>query len=271
MTVSRMLSKEEFKQMMSYKPHATNQKEQQSMKLKLLKVVEEVYGDSYYRLKKETRQAIDMMCWLSSERGFFFAKDDYLADRHDISDRTIRNVAKKLREHGVLFTVYRRSTKQNGRSAPVHLFVDHPYFSYWEELLNLSDFQADFQTENAGIPCGSKSEESKKVPTYNKYIRKEEPVLDESFTPSHIPKSFILAVKPFFGQAKEIYKLWGKAMLAYRITRLGTPLEELTELVIQAFKESIFSHKHRHIKGSFNAYFFGTLRNMMTIEKRNHG
>ncbi|UAT33095.1 transcriptional regulator (plasmid) [Bacillus badius] len=276
MTVSRMLSNEEFKQMMSYKPYANNHKEQQSMKLKLLKVVEEVYGDSYYRLKKETRQAIDMMCWLSSERGFFFAKDDYLADRHDISDRTIRNVAKKLREHGVLFSVYRRSTKQNGRSAPVHLFVDHPYFSYWEELLNLSDFQADFQTENAETPCGSKDEEAKKVPTYslplkksfNKYIRKEEPVLDESFTPSHIPKSFILAVKPFFGQAKEIYKLWGKAMLAYRITRLNTPLEELTELVVQAFKESIFSHKHSRIKGSFNAYFFGTLRNMMTVEKR---
>ncbi|MFL0366246.1 transcriptional regulator, partial [Pseudobacillus sp. 179-B 2D1 NHS] len=73
------------------------------------------------------------------------------------------------------------------------------------------------------------------------------------------------------GQAKEIYKLWGKAMLAYRITRLDTPLEELTEVVVQAFKESIFSHKHRCIKGSFHAYFFGTLRNMMTIEKRNHG
>ncbi|OVE45702.1 hypothetical protein B1A98_20045, partial [Bacillus badius] len=92
--------------------------------------------------------------------------------------------------------------------------------------------------------------------------------LDDSFTPSHIPKNFVLTVKPFFGQAKEIYKLWGKAMLAYRITRLNEPLEELTPLVVQAFKESIFAHKHKRIKGSFNAYFFGTLRNMMTIEKR---
>jgi hypothetical protein len=271
-----MISSEEFKQMMSYKPYANNQKEQQSMKLKLLKVVEDVYGDAYYRLKKETRSGIDMACWFAAERGFFFAKDKYFADRYGVTDRTMRNVMKKLRDHGVIFTVYRRSTKQNGRSAPVHLFVDHPYFSYWEELLNLSDFQADFQTENAGTPCGSKAEEVKKIPTYssplkksfNKYIRKEEAVLDESFTPSHIPKSFILAVKPFFGQAKEIYQLWGKAMLAYRITRLNTPLEELTPLVVQAFKESIFSHKHKRIKGSFNAYFFGTLRNMMTIEKR---
>ncbi|MEK4031422.1 hypothetical protein MKZ02_23590 [Pseudobacillus sp. FSL P4-0506] len=77
--------------------------------------------------------------------------------------------------------------------------------------------------------------------------------------PSHIPKRFILAVKPFFGQAKEIYKLWGKSMLAYRIARLDTPLEELAPLVVQFFKEAIFSHKHKRIKGSFNAYFFDTL------------
>ncbi|KZO00479.1 hypothetical protein [Pseudobacillus badius] len=276
MTVSRMLSNQEFKQMQSYKPYAKNQKEQQSMKLKLLEVVEDAYGDAYYRLKKETRSGIDMACWLAAERGFFFASDDYLADRYGITDRTMRNVMKKLRDHGVIFTVYRRSTKQNGRSAPVHLFVDHPYFSYWEELLNLSNFQADFQTENAETPCGSKDEGTKKIPTYslplkksfNKYIRKDEDALDDSFTPSHIPKNFVLTVKPFFGQAKEIYKLWGKAMLAYRITRLNEPLEELTPLVVQAFKESIFAHKHKRIKGSFNAYFFGTLRNMMTIEKR---
>jgi hypothetical protein len=270
-----MVSTQEFKQMMSYKVYATNHQQQQSMKLKLLKVIEAAYGERYWRLKEGTRKAIDMMCWFASERGFFFAKDNYFADRYEVSDKTIRNVAKTLRDHGVLVTVYRRSSTQNGRSAPVHLFVDHPYFAYWEDLLDLANFQADFQAENAETPSGSKEKSTKIVPTnysplkkINTYKRKEEPDLDNSFVPSHIPKDFTSSVKPFFGQAQDIYHLWGKVMLAYRISRLQAPLEDFTPVIIQAFKESIFSYKHKRIKGSFNGYFFGTLRNMLIIEKR---
>ncbi len=272
MTVSKLVSTEEFKKMISYKVYAENHEQQQSMKLNLLKAVEKAYGERYWRLKKGTRDAIDMMCWFASERGFVFAKDDYFAVRYDVSDKTIRNVAKKLREAGVLFTVYRRSSTQNGRSAPVHLFVDHPYFSHWEEQLELSHCQADCQAENAETPCESKDESIKKdstsyLPLLNSFktLRKQEPFIDSSFTPSHIPKLFIETVSLFFDEAKDIYRLWGKTQLAYRKSSLEVSLEELLPIVVQSFKETIFAQKHNRIKGSFDGYFFGTLRNQFRL------
>ncbi|OKL35383.1 hypothetical protein [Domibacillus mangrovi] len=57
-------------------------------------------------------------------------------------------------------------------------------------------------------------------------------------------------------------------MLAYRKSCLDVPLEEIVPIVLQSFKESIFAQQQKRIKGSFEGYFFGVLRNMFTIEKR---
>ncbi|OMP66325.1 helix-turn-helix domain-containing protein [Domibacillus epiphyticus] len=278
MTVSKMISISEFKEMSTCKLHAENHKEQQSTKLMLLKSIEAVYGERYYRLKEGTRKAIDMMCWFASERGFFFASDDYFAERYNVSAKTIRNISKKLRDHGLIVTVYRRSSTQNGRSAPIHLFTEHPYFIQWKEYLSLEDFQTDCQTKNAENPYDSKDQETQTDSTNYlnlnksfKNIRKEDPFLDDSFTPSHIPQTFVSTVKQFFGEAKAIYKLWGKAKLAHRISKFGKPIELLEQIVVQAFKESIFAYKHGRIKGAFDGYFFGTLRNMINVEKRREG
>ncbi|MFC3883306.1 transcriptional regulator, partial [Bacillus songklensis] len=206
MAVSKIVSNQEFKQMVSYHPYAENESQKQSMKKTLLARVREAYEDKYYRLKQGTKDAIDMMCWFASERGFVFAGDDYLGDRHDVSDRTIRNVAQKLRKKGLILTVYRRSTKHNGRGCPIHLFVDHPYFDYWTSLLRI-EFQADFQAEKNETPCETKEEPKKNISTYdltlktfNKHNkRKEDHFLDSDFVPSYVPERFILAVQPFFG------------------------------------------------------------------------
>jgi hypothetical protein len=118
MTVSKIVSNPTFQQMMNYEPCTENEQQQKMMKRQLIKSVIDAYGDTYYRLKEGTRQAIDMMCWLSAERGFVFAGDDYLGDRYDISDRTVRNVAKILRKAGVILTVYRSSTKRTRMPNP---------------------------------------------------------------------------------------------------------------------------------------------------------
>lgn len=130
MTVSRIVTTDEFKQMMSYKVYAENYNQQQSLKLQLLKEAEAAYGERYWRLKEGTRKVIDMLCLFGSERGFVFAKDKYLSDRYGVSAKTIRNVTKILREAGVILTVYRQSSTQNCRTAPVHLFTEHPYYKY---------------------------------------------------------------------------------------------------------------------------------------------
>jgi hypothetical protein len=275
-----MVSNQEFNYMMSYKEYAKNRREQQIMKEKLLEVVKAAYGDSYYRKKQETKNAIDMMCWLAADRGFFFIEDKTLAKRYGVSDKTIRNIETALRKANVIVTVYRRSNKQNGLGNQVHLFVDHPYFDYWIDFLQLDEFlpqfQPNFQPENSEEPCESKEEEKKNISTYDLTLktfikhnkRKEEVFLNSDFVPSYVPERFILAVQPFFGEAKEIYRLWGKVRLAHKISRLDTPVEELLSLVIQTFRGSVFAYKQKRVKKAFTGYFFGSLRNVFATEKR---
>lgn len=275
MTVSTIISFTEFKAMSSYTPYAKNHQEQQSAKLLLLNSVQAAYGERFYRLKEGTRKAIDMMCWFAGEKGFFFASDHYLAERYNVSDKTIRNISKKLRDHGLIYTIYRRSSTQNGLSAPIHLFTEHPYFDHWKETLNLKNFQADFQAKNNEIPGEIKAEQPKKISTkylsFNKNLLKilrKENRLGITFTPNNVPQLFIKAVKTFFDEAKDIYILWGKALLAYKNINLANPIEEYTSIAIDAFKQTIFAHKHRKIKRDFKGYFYGTLRNMFTYQKR---
>lgn len=92
--------------------------------------------------------------------------------------------------------------------------------------------------------------------------------LDESFTPKNVPKTFIETVKPFFGEAAEIYRLWGKAKLAFTKFKLSHVLEDYADLVQDAFKQSVFAYKHRKIRKDFLGYFYGTLMRMFTYEKR---
>ncbi|OAH58645.1 hypothetical protein AWH48_16745 [Domibacillus aminovorans] len=275
MTVSTIISFTEFKAMSSYTPYTKNHQEQQSAKLLLLNSVQAAYGERFYRLKEGTRKAIDMMCWFAAEKGFFFASDNYLAERYAVSDKTIRNIAKKLRDHGLIYTIYRRSNTQNGLSAPIHLFTKHPYFCYWKETLNIESFQADFQAENNEIPGESKKEQPKKDSTkylsFNKNLLKilrKKNRLGITFTPNNVPQLFIKEVKSFFDEAKDIYILWGKALLAYKNFNLANPIEDYTSIAINAFKQTIFAHKHGKIKKDFKGYFYGTLKNMFTYQKR---
>lgn len=92
--------------------------------------------------------------------------------------------------------------------------------------------------------------------------------LDETFTPKNVPQSFIKTVKPFFGEAAEIYRLWGKARLAHKKFTLSNVLEDYADLVEDAFKQTVFAYKHRTIRKDFTGYFYGTLMRMFTYKKR---
>lgn len=166
----------QFKQMISYNPYVSTRKEKSKVKYSLLDGIKGAIGDKWNRLKEGTRQAYDMVCFLSAELGFFYAGDEYLADRHDISSRTIRNRFKELEESGQVIKVHRRAKRCNGRGKPVYLFVNHPYFIYWVNLLgiDLDDFQTDFQTESEEKPCESKREGQKNIPTYSLPSLKQE-------------------------------------------------------------------------------------------------
>lgn len=92
--------------------------------------------------------------------------------------------------------------------------------------------------------------------------------LDYSFVPDTVPQTFIQTVRPFFNLAAEIFTFWEKALMAYRQLNLYQPIEHMTDLVIHAFKTTVFQYKHRKIKTSFIAYYYGTLITMLSAEKR---
>jgi hypothetical protein len=201
---------EQFNKMISYEPFAKTKSEKKKEKYNLLDSIQEALGDKWERLKEGTRQTFDMICFLSAERGFFYASDEYLADQHDISDRTVRNRLKELITLGQVVKVHKRSKKCNGKGKPIYLFVNHPYFKEWINLLGL-DFHTDFHTENAEISWESKVEEQKKVSTY---------LLPSFFKNNHLNTKRTAYIKfvpkilqhyqAFFGeQVKDIYgRIW---------------------------------------------------------------
>ena len=167
---------QQFNRMISCRPYAETKEEKKKVKYRLLDNIKKAIGDRWHLFKEGTKQAYDMICFLGAELGFVYAGDDYLAKRHDICSRTVRYRLKEIEELGLVIKVYRRAKRCNGRGKPIYLFVHHPYFKYWVELLglNLDDFSLDFrtdcqtdcQTENGGNAWESKGEAEKKVSTY---------------------------------------------------------------------------------------------------------
>ena len=143
---------DQFKQMLSYESYTENKADQKQVKYMLLDEIQNAMGDKWYRLKDDTRQAIDMICFLSTELGFSYASADYLAEKHGISARTVRYVFKELEQLGQVVAVYRRNSKCNGRGKPVYLFVNHPYMPFWIDLLGLSNCITDCNTKKAETP-----------------------------------------------------------------------------------------------------------------------
>lgn len=204
----------QINQMLAHSPYATTNSEKKKVKYIMLDSIKEGFGDKWDRLKEGTRQAFDMACFLSAELGFYYAGNEYMANRYDISERTLRYRLKELVELGQVVKVYRRAKCCNGRGKPIYLFVHHPYFTYWAELLglNMEDCHTDCHTENVETPCESKDEATKKVSTYSlPDLKTNNNHLNTNRSPyiQFVPKS-LQHFQVYFGkQVKDIYsRVW---------------------------------------------------------------
>lgn len=140
------------------------------LKYALLDSIEEAMGDTWYNLKKSTRDAIDYVCFLSVERGYFYASPKTIAERYGLSKSTVYEAIKTIRDAGLIFKVNRVSRKQNGLGSPVHIFVGHPNFNSILELLGIewkANQKADWKAENAENPTESSDTSDSETPTYN--------------------------------------------------------------------------------------------------------
>ena len=79
--------------------------------------------------------------------------------------------------------------------------------------------------------------------------------LDTSFLPNYVHKDFIHAAQPFFS-IDVIYKLWTKIHLAYKKMNLSITLDDVMEVIIADFKQTIFKYKNGQIHTTFEGYFY---------------
>lgn len=172
MSVCVFVESNTLHQMKSYDPYTENQMQSKNVKFKLLKDIKEYLSDKWLRLKNGTRSAIDMMAFLSAERGFVYASQLYLSERYGVSDRTIRRVVKDLVEAGLIYIVYQRCKKSNAKGKPIYLFANHPYFTIWADLLNIN-VHNHVQEETPQKLDLSMVEEQKQIAT-NKDLLKQE-------------------------------------------------------------------------------------------------
>lgn len=177
-----------FKQMLSYKPYVTDKHGKKQVKYSLLDRIKEGLGDKWNRLKEGTRQTFDQICFFSAELGFFYASDKYLAEYNNVSLRTIQYRLNELIKLGEVIKVNRRAKRSNGKGKAVYLFVNHPYFTYWTELLGITNCNTDCATEKAKIPTESKNEGPGKISTYSLPKKQESTIYKASneFVPSEI-------------------------------------------------------------------------------------
>lgn len=240
MSKNRKITTEEFNYLENLEPYLVKRQRKafKEFKYTLLRTVEGVFGDKWYNLKDKTRSAVDFICFLSVERGYFYASPYTIAEESGISKSTVYEALKQLRANGVLVKANRTSRKQNGLGTAIHFFTVHPYFDHIREFLNLDwkpNQKADWKAENAEIPCESKVEEPKNLPTYslpssldlkdnmNNHLNDDHETSEEAKSESkqkyfkYVPKSINLRFASIF--KNNLVELWKRVSTAYRTAK----------------------------------------------------
>ncbi|MED1441905.1 helix-turn-helix domain-containing protein [Aeribacillus composti] len=209
--------------------------------------------------------------------GVSFAKYDYIAEKANISRRTVIRAMNKLEEMGIIKRI--PTSRPNGKRG-VNIIViqkidltipseDMPNNNMSPQLVT-----ADVTTENKKNQDNSvmkNNNKRKNVQTDNQQetiesINNKE--LDATFVPSNVPKSFVDTVKPFFNSAKQIYNLFQRVQIAYEKCKFDRPLDELIDIAVESFKATIFAKKMEKIKKTFEGYFYTVLYSNFVVEKR---
>jgi hypothetical protein len=228
MAKNRKISSLEFDYLMQMKPYIPYEDDngRKSMKYTLLDTVERAFGDKWFNLSDKTRQAIDYICFLSVEHGYFYASPEHIATKAGIGKSTVYEALKLMRESGVLFKANRTSRKQNGLGCPVHFFINHPYFPHYNSYLGLGwkpEQKPDWKAENAENACGSKVEDSENLSTLPLPSLHQENDMDIQSNVSAKTQTPIVKYVP-----KEINELYARTF--------GFRLRNIWVKITQAFK-----------------------------------
>ncbi|WP_052343836.1 hypothetical protein [Bacillus massiliigorillae] len=86
---------------------------------------------------------------------------------------------------------------------------------------------------------------------------------DYTYVSSNVPITFIDAVRPFFSDANEIYRLWSRLKLAAKKSNLNA--RDHIEDFIKSFKEAILNIKQKKNRKDVIGYIYGTWRKTASV------
>lgn len=183
---------------------------------------------------------------------------EYAAEKLKRSQRTVIRIFTWLESNGFMKIEHRRDKKGKWISNRYTILAHvRPRMSHGDVTRT--------DAPNAYSPKGSEAVLEKDTFIHTKNFVKRVLNLDSSFVPDHIPKEFVREIVLFFSRAADIYKLWGAVQTA--LTKAKIPQPPM-EIIISAFKQTLFAYRMNRIKKTFESYFYGTLYAMLMQHKR---
>src|SRR5690625_669432 len=152
MRTKTIIDHSKFIEISNYEKAIKGNSARNHMKMEMLGSVINVIGEKWARMSKDTKSALEYICFLAIERGFTYAGSEHVSGRYDIDSSTVRRYLSQLDKAGVISRKWRSSVKHNGRVQAVIFFTSHPYYNkYWNNLFLLDDeTQSSAQAENGG-------------------------------------------------------------------------------------------------------------------------
>lgn len=179
-----------------------------------------------------------------------------------VSESTFHRMKRKAMKLGILES---KETKRDNNSQSANLWIFKRYTDNNKaDTPTVNDrepevtFQQHFNEEKK-----TPHETSKPIKT--NILLTSTDMLDYTYVPDDVDKSFIDTVRPFFNKARDIYMLWQLTMTAYQESELLIPIYKLQETINKAFKTAVFFFKQGKIKKTFKGYFYAVLRDNFNV------
>ena len=166
-----IINSKQFDHIMAVEKVASNVSEMKQLKRKLKSDVIEFDRDKYNSFKKATKDLIDNLVYLASDKGFSFMGYKTMVEKYDVSESTCKRAVSFLKNTGLVLVGYRRNPNSNGYKTPVIFFKNHPNYEHHKNTLGFDKDLVDDTVEKAETSTETRLQEDKKGTTYNSTIK----------------------------------------------------------------------------------------------------